>query len=78
MIPFGAAGDLFQRGGIRDHRKRNVGRRGDGVGRIGPFHSAIDEPLGFGTRAIVAGDRVTLVEQAIHHAAAHDAQSDEP
>ncbi len=72
-----SVGDLLERGGIGHHRKRKVGRGGDGARRIGPLHSAIDQPLGFGTSAIEAGNGVSLVEQAVHHAAAHHAQSNE-
>jgi len=69
--------DFPERGGIGDHGKREVGRGGDGAGRVGPFHSAIDEPLGFGARTVVASDRVALIEQTVDHAATHDAQTDE-
>src|SRR4029077_1193706 len=41
------------------------------------FHSTVDQPLGFSARAVVPGHRVTLVEQPVHHLAAHHAESDE-
>src|SRR5262249_7248425 len=32
--------------GIPEHRKGEVGRSGDGAGRVRPFHAFVDEPLG--------------------------------
>ena len=46
-------------------------------GEVCPLHASIDQPLRFGTRSVVPGNRVAFFKQASHHVPAHHPEADE-
>ena len=73
-----AFGDVFHGGSVGDHGEDEVGSLSNFARGIAPLHSLLDEPFGFGARAVVPGDLMSFADKTRDHMAAHDAETDVP